>query len=83
MDMNRINSIVTRLLRCTDRTIPPEDIDSIKLGVEQTVKRGFTDDEAFRYARNFEEFNPRLSERVACARMNTIANEVIRRTGMT
>jgi len=67
-----VERVFDRMMRHTDRVFASDEIESIKRGIKRCLDNGFTETEAVRYCRNFEEYNPELSEKTALARMAAI-----------
>lgn len=78
---SRTDRVLVRMLRVTDRTYSADDLASIRRGIDQVLDAGFTEDEAVRYCRNFEEYEPDLPEERALARMRAVQCDVERRLG--
>ena len=76
-----IERVFDRMMRLTDRTLDAGEIESIKRGIRRCLENEFTETEAVRHCRCFEEYNPDLPEDRALARMAAITREVEERTG--
>jgi hypothetical protein len=84
MEMSEsVENVFNRMMRLTDRELDAGEIESIKRGIKQCLDNGFTETEAVRHCRCFEEYNPDLAEDVALSRMAAITREVEERTGVS
>jgi hypothetical protein len=79
--LDGINRVFDRMVRLTDRVLTVEEKESILRGIKECLYNGFTETEAVKYCRNFEEYNPDLEEDVALKRMAAITKAVHERTG--
>ena len=70
-----VKCVLSRLKRAY--TIEDDDLDSIKQGIRQAKEMVMTVDQAYRYAKNFEEVNPDLIEEWALARMKAVRDELV------
>jgi hypothetical protein len=66
--MTKAEAVLTRLRK--GRRIRKADHESILRGIQFILDFGATEDQAYSYARNFEEVSPHLNERVANDRMH-------------
>ena len=75
-----VERVFNRMMRLTDRSFTVGEVDSIKRGIKLCLDNGFTETEAVRHCRNFEEYDPEIPEDRALARMAEVTRQVYERT---